>query len=267
MSAVPYPEKLYTPAENGWSIPDLNAVDTAAETHYKDQGYMMVDQLLSPQQVTDARDALDDLLTSQNPDVHMQFEADKDESLSNFIDLRKFMGFCEYNDCLRQLSEFSPLIETIEKILGGKSQMIQDMALLKPPGGIEKPWHQDQAYFNYSLDTKIVGVWIALDDATVENACMHILPRSHKEGPNIHFQKRDWQICDTEILGNSCTAAPLKSGGAILFDGLMKHGTPINKTTKPRRALQFHYILSSAEQVPPENRLQTFGSEGKDVSC
>ena len=56
------------------------------------------------------------------------------------------------------------------------------MALLKPPRGREKPWHQDHAYFNLPLDTPIVGVWIALDEATPENGCMHVIPGSHREG-------------------------------------------------------------------------------------
>jgi hypothetical protein len=37
------------------------------------------------------------------------------------------------------------------------------MALLKPPGGgREKPWHQDKAYFNLTLDTPVVGTVLQL---------------------------------------------------------------------------------------------------------
>jgi hypothetical protein len=97
--------------------------------------------------------------------------------------------------------------------------MFQDMALLKPPMlGREKPWHQDHAYFDYPLGTPIVGVWIALDEATVENGCMQFLPGQHRD-PIIHFQRRDWQICDSTILGRESVAAPLKPGGILAVCG------------------------------------------------
>ncbi|MFW6213947.1 MAG: phytanoyl-CoA dioxygenase family protein [Spirochaetota bacterium] len=44
------------------------------------------------------------------------------------------------------------------------------MALVKPPGGREKPWHQDHACFDLPLDSTIVGVWIALGHATGRSA-------------------------------------------------------------------------------------------------
>jgi len=145
--------------------------------------------------------------------------------------------------------------------------MFQDMALLKPPRiGREKPWHQDHAYFDYPLDTPIVGVWIALDEATVENGCMQLLPGRHRE-PLTHFQRRDWQLCDTAVLGTESVAAPLPSGGLLLFDGKLPHGTPHNTSPRRRRALQYHYRPEDAQNCPTEVRLEAFGSEGKDVTC
>ena len=99
--------------------------------------------------------------------------------------------------------------------MGANPFMSQDMALIKPPFvGSEKPWHQDQAYFNIPLGQTVVGVWIALDEAVPENGCMYIIPGSHTEGPVIHFKRRDWQICDTEVASDHAIAVPLKPGGA-----------------------------------------------------
>ena len=109
--------------------------------------------------------------------------------------------------------------------------MSQDMALIKPPlVGSEKPWHQDQAYFNIPQGQTVVGVWIALDEAVPENGCMYIIPGSHTEGPVIHFKRRDWQICDTTV-AMTAIAVPLKPGGALLFHCLLHHGTPPSRST------------------------------------
>ena len=50
-------------------------------------------------------------------------------------------------------------------------------------GGREKPWHQDKAFFEIDVTSPVVGVWIALDEATPDNGCMHVIPGSHLEGP------------------------------------------------------------------------------------
>jgi hypothetical protein len=137
-----------------------------------------------------------------------------------------------------------------KKLIGDKEpEMFQDMALVKPPRlGREKPWHQDHAYFDYPLGMPVLGVWIALDAATIENGCMQLLPGRHREGPITHFQRRDWQICDNVIMGTKSVAAPLPPGGLLLFDGLLPHGTPHNSSANRRRALQFHYAPAGSEQ-------------------
>jgi phytanoyl-CoA hydroxylase len=145
--------------------------------------------------------------------------------------------------------------------------MFQDMALLKPPGGgREKPWHQDNAYFDIEPGTPIVGVWIALDPATAENGCMHVVPGSHREGPMVHFRRRDWQICDDQVDGGRGTMIPLPAGGALFFDGLIHHGTSANRTSRRRRAVQLHYVPAGTARSS-DGRLEISGSAGKDVTC
>ena len=142
------------------------------------------------------------------------------------------------------------------------------MALLKPPHiGREKPWHQDHAYFDLPIGTRIAGAWVALDEATIENCCMHVLPGGHIAGPRPHFSGRDWQLCDTEIIRQQCAAIPLKPGGVLLFDALLPHGTPVNRSGQRRRALQFHYAPNGVGRTSAEERMAVFGSEGRNVSC
>ena len=83
----------------------------------------------------------------------------------------------------------------------------------------------------------------------------------------MHFQRRDWQICDNVILGTRSVAAPLPPGGMLFFDGLLPHGTPHNASANRRRALQFHYAPAGITKTTAEERMKHFGSEGKNVSC
>lgn len=159
------------------------------------------------------------------------------------------------------------MAEVVARLARSSTTLFQDMAMIKPPNGREKPWHQDHAYFNLPLDTRIVGVWIALDKVTPENGCMYVLAGSHKEGPRAHFMRRDWQICDTQMLGCHSTACPMEPGDVLIFDAKLPHGTPTNRSKEYRWAIQLHFIPAHAEQVDESVRLDAFGNEGKNVSC
>jgi phytanoyl-CoA hydroxylase len=182
--------------------------------------------------------------------------------------VRKFMGFCDdRHPPLAALARKPQMLDLIHRLVREPVRMSQDMAMIKPPGGREKPWHQDHAYFNYPLDTRIVGLWIALDEVTPENGCMYLLAGGHREGPKIHFKRRDWQICDDQLLGRRRVAAPMQAGDALLFDAKLPHGTPTNRTQQTRWAVQLHYVPLSAFDTGDASRLAVFGSEGKNVTC
>lgn len=96
---------------------------------------------------------------------------------------------------------------------------------------------------------------------------MHILPGTHTEGPVVHFVRRDFQICDTQVQTHRDTAVPLPPGGALFFDGLLHHGTSPNLTDTRRRAVQMHYVPAGTMRTPQEDRLEVFGADGKHVTC
>lgn len=181
--------------------------------------------------------------------------------------VRKFMGFVDRAPALGRLARHAALLGLIERLIGGVPELFQDMALVKPARGREKPWHQDHAYFNVALDTPIVGVWIPMGEVTPENGCMHMLAGGHKDGPRIHFKRRDWQICDTDVETAGRVAVPMRAGDVLLFDGKIPHGTPINRTDDFRWAVQYHFRPVTAGLVDDDTRLAAFGSEGRDVTC
>ena len=188
--------------------------------------------------------------------------------------VRKVMGFLHSGyPALLATAEQRGLVRAAEAICGGAVSLFQDMAMVKPPAGREKPWHQDHAYFNIALEQPVLGVWVALSEVTEHNGCMVVAPvPPSARGPRSHFMRRDWQICDSEVtagrLAGARTPVPMRPGDVLLFDSLLAHGTDTNRSADHRWALQYHFknagCRSTADDVP---RLVVFGGEGRGATC
>ena len=166
------------------------------------------------------------------------------------------------------MAKHPKLARVLEKILGEAPAMFQDMALIKPPRiGREKPWHQDHAYFDFPMGTRVVGVWIALDEATVENGCMRMLAGGHHDGPRLHFQRRDWadMRCGDEGRETTCRAAKTRRVGAVRRAPSPRHADEFFADAAPRGSIS--YAGASVRKTSKEDRMAIFGSEGKDVTC
>lgn len=252
------------------------ALTDSARAHYAEHGWLAVRNVLSAGEIAQAFSATDDLIRGRVAGfkglIYERTVRDRIATMSDderYDAVRKLFRFARFEPRLGALVQQANITAICRFLLGGKApELFQDMALLKPPFiGREKPWHQDHAFFNYSIDTKFVGVWIALDPATMQNGCMHVLDGGHLHGPKTHFKRRDVQICDAEMLGQTAVGFPLEPGDAMFFDGLLPHGTPANSSPDRRRALQFHYAPAGVVQGDSSIRLGLFGPEGKDATC
>lgn len=273
--ADPESVRLYQTDVMAKGVSGFDAVTDREISQFLSHGFLVVENAFSPDEISAALAGLLDLIDGKNPDYkEIQFEASARELLPTLSAdqkqdvVRKLMSFVEYDPRLKAISAHPVLLDVLTRIIGEEPALFQDMAMLKPPRlGREKPWHQDIAFFPLSPEAMVVGVWIALDEALPENGCMHIIPGSHRDGPVTHFQRRDFQICDTDVVTDQVVAVPLKPGSLLFFHGLIHHGSPPSRSPLRRRALQLHYKPASIGWTSEEERLAIFGSEGKDASC
>lgn len=278
-----YDPLLYHPCRSAVAVTralgGLTAADLAA---FRSDGYLALANALPATSVRSAVDGIDTLISGAVPAFRgIQWEHAVRQRLPDMgLDerrrsVRKLIYYVEHESRLHQIAHDPAVLDLARTILGAEPALFADQALLKPPGiGREKPWHQDKAFFDIRPGAPVVGFWIALDDTDPENGCMHVIPGSHKAGPALHFNRRDFQICDTEVRRTDVMAVPLPAGGCLIFDGLLHHGTPMNRSARRRWALQFHYapldaVWQSRKQraAYKARRLAAFGADGKDVTC
>lgn len=252
----------------------LTAEDLAC---YREQGYLAMEGLLGTEEVEAAKAALSELIARDDlraRGVQVQVEpfyreGQVDERVTDpELTIRKVWLFAGVSRVLAEIAAHPKLVAVLDQLIGPGHRMIQDMALIKPPfHGSEKPWHQDTAYFDWTPLGGVIGVWIALDEATVENGCMQVIPGSHLDGPVPHFHVRDCQVADDRVRVDRAHVVPLDPGGVLFFSGLIHHGTPPNLSGDRRRALQYHYAAAECRNMTIQEHAELFNEGGAYAGC
>lgn len=158
-------------------------------------------------------------------------------------------------------------------IVGAISQLTQmndlqiwhDQVQYKPSGrGGMTFWHQDAPLWPSIKPLTPVSAWIPLEDADQDNGCMWMVPGSHRWGSCLpHFQKLGQKIgrdffdftedfqppMDAPLRDLKPVCWPVKKGEVSFHHSLTWHGSPNNKSARPRPAIAMHFMTSEATFV------------------
>ena len=139
--------------------------------------------------------------------------------------------------------------------------IIQSMYIFKPPRiGGEVVCHQDSTYI-YTEPESCIGFWFALEDATIDNGCLHFIPGGHR----LPLKKRNYRVGEfeltTEILDDEPWPEHLKlpveaaAGTLVVFNGRAPHLSGPNVSGSSRHAYTLH-VIDRACHYPADNWLQ-----------
>ena len=157
------------------------------------------------------------------------------------------------SDVMLEYAKHPPIAGALSQIVGahllewdGSVNCMQSMLFVKPPNFQGQAWHQDEIYIP-TRDRSLCGAWIALDDATIENGCLWVLPGSHRNG--MLFPQRDHEQPDEfDFAGMSYgfddsgeTPVEVKAGTVVFFNGYLLHRSRKNRSDRYRRVLVSHY--------------------------
>ena len=218
---------------------------------WNDNGYLAIEGVLSSDEIEEFRRALDRLtakagkLTESTDRFKLQAFGDGGGSL-----IQQIAEPHELAPEWMALSRDDRILDVIEELLGGNILLYYSMLMMKPARqGFRAPWHQDFAFFVHDR-AALVAVQLYLDNSTLENGCIHVVPGSHKLGLLNHF-RADGTF--TEIVEGDTTAldaqqvgVPIEAGGMVLWHALTLHSSPPNRSEHARRAIVFEYKDPSA---------------------
>jgi phytanoyl-CoA hydroxylase len=237
---------------------------------YRERGFCVAPALFSPHEV-EATCAEITRIAAHYPggkDGLVQLEPavlrGEVQPVSVELGIRKLYRMALQSDWFRNLAFHPGMTAAVRELLGPDFFLLQSMLLMKPPRfGMVKVWHQDNAYFHVT-PPDVLGFWVALEEADVENGCMHVVPGSHQAGLAPHDSRRGDHGLIVEPDPADVIAIPLHAGDALLFDGEVYHYTPDNLSDRRRRAVQYHYASTHCRQPdgsPAAGEMPVSGAE------
>ena len=148
------------------------------------------------------------------------------------------------------------VLDALRQLIGPNVKAMQSMLFIKSEGRPGQAWHQDELFIP-TRDRSLTAAWIALDDATVENGCLWVLPGSHRPGVlypdrEHHDPRFDCEIeaYDFPYRDEDAVAVEVPAGSVVLFNGYLLHmSLPNTGRHGLRRALVNHYM--SAQSLLP----------------
>ncbi|CAL8318252.1 unnamed protein product [Lota lota] len=268
---------------------------------YQEDGYVVMDGLLTPEECDQLRCRMAEIVDQMDVPEHCRitFSTNHDEQLKTqgnadyfltsgdkirfffekgvFDDKGEFTVPREHSlnkvghalhawDPLYKKITHSPKVQGIAKNLGLQSPVIlQSMYIFKQPriGGEVAP-HQDATFLHTEPLGRVMGLWIALEDTTVDNGCLWFIPGTQNSGisrrmvrtPEGTYPLTDFIGREQAYDEDKFIPTPVKKGGVVLIHGEVVHRSMPNTSDHSRHVYTFHLMETKDTHWSPENWLQ-----------
>jgi len=259
---------------------------------YKDRGYLVLEGFASESECDELRARAEELVQEFDPadvvsifstheqnrltDEYFLTSGDKirfffEENAFNTDGTLKYQKEKSINKIGHALHDLDPVFERFsrsdklkqlaQKIGFEDSLLLQSMYIFKQPNiGGEVTCHQDSTFL-YTEPIDIVGLWFALEAATVENGCLWAIPGGHLHGLKSRWvrapeNKMKFAIFDAEPWPeDQLVPLEVSKGSLILLHGLLPHRSFENRSTRSRHAYTLH-LIGAGVNYPEDNWLQ-----------
>jgi hypothetical protein len=225
---------------------------------YQSDGYVAIEGLLRPEEVEELKAEAASIARGDRGEVlgaHAAPGAADETVLGEVLAIHLPH---KVSAVMRQAMRHPAIVAVLRDLIGPDVKSMQTMLFVKRAGKPGQAWHQDE-HFIPTRDRSLCGVWIALDDATVENGCLWMHPGSHAPGILYPMQPHGEDRFDTQQEAHGFpyereggVAVELKAGGVAFFNGYTLHRSLRNDAPHGfRRALVTHYM--NARSLLPWN--------------
>jgi phytanoyl-CoA hydroxylase len=229
---------------------------------FDEKGYIVIEDLLSADEFETLRQEVADIAEGRTPypEESIEYEPGATGHTAPIDRLRKLNQCARHNPVFLAHARHPAILDVAESLLGPDLKLFGDQMFLKPPGGMEKTYHQDSPYFKIE-PMNLVSSWVAMDDVTLGNGCLWVVPGSHKGGALDHSEgwmvgkRQDMTVPETAFDRSVEEPIVMTAGGGSFHHSLLLHRSGPNNTPHRRRGLATHYMSAQSRWTgAPEDK-------------
>lgn len=242
---------------------DLGSLTPEQIAFYDTEGYFVLERLLNHDDMQPFRDSVN-LRTDEIAEdllklglIPHKFESSPFETrLAHLFQNLTDQHFLKYGRGWRDrlpgyyhLMSNSKIVDAVESLIGGEifSNPVYNTRPKVPgvaAGAV--PWHQDKSYWPDANANPVITAWVAMADATLENGCLHVWPRTHNTNVlswhNETYSGTGFTEIDDEHLKDArAIPIPVPAGSAILFNDRCIHMSTPNNSKGVRWSCDLRY--------------------------
>ena len=219
--------------------------------HYNREGYVIYRDFLSQEELATFHGKMDQISSGNTLADHddTRMEMEPDQPPGNTL-VRRIYEPCTYYDIFRAFSESPKLVDCVEQLFGPNLMFHYSKINMKPPGiGSPVEWHQDLSYYPLT-NRDSVSILFYLDDASVENGCLQVLPRRHTDPLLSHSTEGFFRGKVTASVDDADAVTVEGHAGTVIFMScLTPHASMTNASDKARRTLILSYRAADAYPI------------------
>ena len=248
-----------------------NQLDKEQIQFYQNNGFIVIEDFLSPEELEHWRKAVTTAVKERagikipGKDIKTGEADGINEDADYFAKVfDQLLNLWQTNEQVKKLMLDQRIGKMAAQLAGVDGIRIwHDQALIKRPWANPTTWHLDTPFWSFS-DRNAISIWIALDDATLENGCLFFIPGSHTKTSfnKITIGRNMDGIFDVypELRNSMPVAAAMKAGSCSFHNGLTVHGANANMTSGFRRAMTCSYmpdgnVFNGEPNILPETYL------------
>ncbi len=220
---------------------------------FRTNGFVVIEDFLSPVELEDLREAIEEAIRDREGKKYPGKDTNSGGDDGTNEDDRYYGKVFDQYVNLWQTNERVKKIMLDERIGKMAAELADqdgiriwhDHALFKRPWGNPTAWHTDTPFWSFG-HREGLSIWVALDDATLENGCMFFIPGTHKltSLKNTGITKNMDAVFDIFPQFKQFPSVPgiMKAGSCSFHNGLCIHGAGANMTPGQRRAMTCIYM-------------------------
>ena len=211
---------------------------------YHKNGYIVVENVLSDDELAALRRVTDEFVERARgiDESDEVFDLEPNHSAER-PRLRRIKDPIAQHAVYDQIFRHDGILDIVEQLIGpGVRRNNTKLNMKEPDHGSAVEWHQDWAFYPHTNDD-VLAVGVCMDDMTVENGCMLMVPGSHKGVLYSHHENGVFvgAVSDPEFQAGETAKCQVKAGGITIHHARTLHASTPNHSANPRRLLLFEY--------------------------